>query len=154
MIRRYSPVFVVAEFVTDLVLTLLSIKIAELLRLHVETGWERRGEVFATVQWEVYILVFMIWPVFFLLLGVFEPRRGASLAADLGNLWLSITISMLVLASLFYLLAYDPRTAPSRLFFAYFYVTDLLLLGICHAVYDRTLWALRRQGRHIRRVLI
>ena len=154
MIRRFSPVVLVLEFLTDLALTLVAIKLGEQLRLHIITHLEQRSDVFAAIGWEVYVLVLAIWPVMFLLLGVFEARRRNSLVGDLGNLWLSISISMLVLASLFYLLANNPRTTPSRLFWGYFYAADVLLLSAAHIAFYVTLSALRRRGRHLRHVLI
>ncbi|GAC1515250.1 MAG: sugar transferase [Chloroflexota bacterium] len=154
MIRRFGPLALVLEFLTDLVLTLIAVKVAEQLRLHIVTTLEQRGEVFASVGWEVYVLVLGIWPILFLLLGVYESGRRTSLAADLGSLWLAIFLSMMVLASLFYLLANDPRTAPSRLFFGYFFLVDLTLLTSCHIGFDSAIAAMRRHGRHLRRVLL
>lgn len=153
MLRRVSPLLLVLQFLADLALTLLAAKLAEQLRLHIVTGFERRDQ-FVTVEPGVYLLIVAIWAIFFLLLGVFDPRRHASLLTDLGNLWLSITISMLVLASFFYLLAFEPPAAPSRLFYAYFYLLTLLLLTLAHVIVYHTLSALRRGGRHLRRVLL
>jgi exopolysaccharide biosynthesis polyprenyl glycosylphosphotransferase len=153
MIRRFGPVLSAAQFFGDLALTLLSLKIAEQLRLHVVTGLEQR-EQFVAVQPYVFVLVVLIWTFFFFLLDVFDPERRTSLLADLGNLWLSITISMLVLASFFYLLAVKQSEAPSRLFFAYFFIVDLALLSLAHLAAFQTLAILRRRGRHVRRVLL
>ena len=90
----------------------------------------------------------------FLLFGAFDPRRGSSLIADLTYIWLSVTVSMLVLASLFYLLALPQESAPSRLFYAYFYGVDLFLLCATHTVVFQVLSSLRKRGRHLRRVLL
>lgn len=144
----------VIQFLVDLVLTVLAVKGAEQVRLHVTTHFEQRGDVFASVGWEVYVLVLAIWPILFLLLGVYEPGRRTSLIGDLGTLWLSVFLSMMVLASLFYLLANDPRTAPSRLFFGYFFVIDLALLSADHIACDAVITYMHRHGRHLRRVLI
>ncbi len=121
MLRRFSPLLLTLQFVLNLGLTLVAVKIAELLRIHIITGFERRDQ-FVTIQPWVYLLVLGIWAFFFLLFGALDSRRGASLIADLGNLWLSITVSMLVLASVFYLLALPVTQAPSRLFYGYFYL--------------------------------
>ncbi|MDQ2745244.1 MAG: sugar transferase [Chloroflexota bacterium] len=153
MIRRFGPILLAFQFVMDLALTLLAVKIGEQLRLHIVTSFERR-EQFVAVQPSVYLLVIGVWALFFFLLGVFDPRRRASLLSELGNLWLSITISMLVLASFFYLLAIYPPVAPSRLFYGYFYLLDLGLLTLGHVTVWRTLSSLRRGGRHVRRVLL
>jgi exopolysaccharide biosynthesis polyprenyl glycosylphosphotransferase len=153
MIRRYGPVLLALQFLGDLALTLLSVKIAEQIRLHVSTGLERRHS-FETVQPDVYLLVLGLWAIFFFLLGVFEQRGRASVVSDLSTLWVSVTIAMLVLASFFYLLALAPPQAPSRLFYVYFYVIDLVLLTAAHVVVFHTLAGLRRRGRHVRRVLL
>lgn len=152
MLRRMGPLLLTMQFLVDLALTLGAAKVAEFLRLHLVTGFERRDQ-FVSVEPGVYLLVVAIWAIFFFLLGVYDPRRRA-LLTDLGNLWFSITISMLVLASFFYLLALEPPAAPSRLFYVYFYLMDLLLLSLAHAVLYHTLAVLRRGGRHVRRVLL
>ena len=153
MLRRFSPLLLAAQFAGDLLLTLVAVKLAEQARLHVVTGIERR-EQFVAVKPLWFLLVLAVWAVFFLLFGVFDPERRQSLVADLGTLWLSVTVSMLILASLFYLIAPLPPDAPSRLFYAYLYVIDLALLTAAHAVVFQTLAALRRHGRHVRRVLL
>lgn len=153
MLRRYGPVLLAAQFVGDLILTLLAVKLAEQARLHLVTHLEQREQFVAIQPW-VFPLVFGIWALFFLLFGVYDPARRGSLASDLSNLWLSISVSMLILASFFYLLVPDPPEAPSRLFYAYLYVTDLVLLGLAHVVTFETLTFMRRRGRHVRRVLL
>jgi len=73
---------------------------------------------------------------------------------DIGKLWLSITVSMLVLASTFYLLALQPPVAPSRLFYLYFYLLDMALLTIAHIALYRVLTVIRQRGLHLRRVVL
>ncbi|GAC1401407.1 MAG: sugar transferase [Chloroflexota bacterium] len=153
MIRRFTPVVLGLQFTLYLILTVLAVQIAQQMRLHIVTGLERR-EQFVSVQPWVYLLAVGIWVCFLLLFGAFDSRRGVSLLADLGNLWLSITVSMLVLASTFYLLALVPPAAPSRLFYVYFYAVDIVLLSLATLVTYRTLAVLRRRGRHLRRVLL
>lgn len=153
MVRRFSSRILGLQFLLDILLTLVSVKIAEQLRLHLVTGLERREQFVAVRPW-VFLLVLVIWTGFLLLFGAFDSRRGMSLLVDLGNVWLSVTISMLVLASIFYLLALDPANAPSRLFYLYFYVADLLLLGMSRIALFSILGTLRRRGRLVRRVLL
>ena len=153
MVRRFSPLILGLQFLLDIVLTLLSVKIAEQLRLHIVTGLERREEFVAVQPW-VYLLVLGLWVCFFLLFGSFRSARGTSLLVDLSTLWLSITTSMLVLASVFYLLALVPPDAPSRLFYFYFYLTDLLVLGLWRLLLFKAVGMVRRKGRHLRQVLL
>lgn len=153
MIRRFSPLVLSVQFLADLVLTLLAAKLAELLRLHVVIGLERR-EQFVGVQPDVYMAVLSVWAFFFLLLGVFDYRRRLTLTSDLTSLFLAITLSMLVLASFFYFLAIVPPAAPSRLFYLYFYVIDLIMLGAFHAGVYSLFTLARRHGRNVRRVLL
>lgn len=153
MIRRFPPFALGLQFVLFLALTLCAVKIAEQIRVHVEIGLERREQFVAIRPW-VYLLVLAIWICFLLLFGAFDERRGSSLLADLGNMWLSVTISMLVLASMFYLLALPITQAPSRLFYVYFYGLDLLLLGVATVTMYSALASLRRSGKHLRRVLL
>jgi exopolysaccharide biosynthesis polyprenyl glycosylphosphotransferase len=146
----------VLQFVSDMLLTLAAVKGAEQLRLHLTTGLERRADVVQnfTIHPAVYVLIVAIWVVFFSLFGAFDSHRRDELLTDMWNLLLSITVSMLVLASTFYLLALVPPVAPSRLFYLYFYVLDVLFLLSAHALAYRIATALRRQGRHLRRVLL
>jgi exopolysaccharide biosynthesis polyprenyl glycosylphosphotransferase len=153
MLRRFSPLLLVVQFFVDLALTLVAAQLADQLRLHIVTGFERREQYVAIQPW-VYLLILAVWSTFFLVLGVFDARRKASLVVDLTNLWLSVTISTMVLASLFYLLGLQQSDTPSRLFFAYFYAADLVLVTIAHVAAFQILASLRRRGRHVRRVLL
>jgi exopolysaccharide biosynthesis polyprenyl glycosylphosphotransferase len=153
VVRRYGPPILGLQFILDIVLTLFSAKIAEQLRLHVVTGLERR-EQFVVVRPWVYFLIAAVWICFLLLFGAFHSARGASLLVDLSNLWLSLTTAMLVLASIFYLLALQPPDAPSRLFYVYFYFVDLFMLGASRILVSTLVSTARRRGRHLRRVLL
>jgi exopolysaccharide biosynthesis polyprenyl glycosylphosphotransferase len=153
MVRRFSPLLLFCQFLADLALTLCAVKIAEQLRLHIVTGHEIR-EQFVTVQPWVYILVLVGWSIFFSLFGVFEGHRKSSLLSDLSALWLSIGVSMMALASLFYFISPQPQDTPSRLFYAYFLATDVILLTVAHVATYQTLAMMRRRGRHLRRLLL
>jgi len=153
MLRRFSPALQVLQLLLNLGLTLLAVKIAEQLRLHIVTGLERRDQFIAIRPW-VYGLVFALWVFYFLLFGAFERRRGQSLLSDLGNLWLTITVAMLSMASIFYLLALSDADSPSRLFYGYFYLTDMVLLSAALIASFVGLNVLRGRGRNLRRVLL
>jgi exopolysaccharide biosynthesis polyprenyl glycosylphosphotransferase len=156
MIRRFSPPILALQFLIDIVLTLIAVKGAEQVRIHLLTGLERRAEVsqYFAIRPGVYILILSIWTAFFILFGAFNSRRRDALLVDLWQLLVSITVSMLVLASTFYLLALQPPVAPSRLFYVYFYVLDLVLLVLAHVVAYRVVSTLRRHGRNLRQVLL
>ncbi|HZS94704.1 MAG TPA: sugar transferase [Chloroflexota bacterium] len=150
---RAGPGVLVGEFLAAIVLTMLSVKVAEFLRETIVVPFERRSTFLAIQPW-VYLIVLAIWLFFFLLLGVYDPRRRSTLINDLGNLWLAITLSMLVLASIFYLLALQPPAAPSRLFYAYLYILDLAALTALELAVANVLVAVRRRGHQLRRVLL
>src|SRR5579872_4003066 len=118
MTRRFTLPILVLQFLIDIVLTLVAVQAAEQLRLHVTLGVEQRagGVQDFTIAPGVYVLIFGVWICFFLLFGAFNSRRRESLLVDVSNLWLAITVSMLVLASTFYFMALVPPAAPSRLF--------------------------------------
>lgn len=153
MLRRFSPLVLALQFLVDLVLTLLAVKIAEQARLHISTGFELR-EQFVSVKPGWYVLVLVVWALFFLLFGALDSARKTSVLRDLGNVWLSVSVSMLCLASLFYLSGAQTQDVPSRLFYVYLYVIDFGLLSLAHIVAFRTLTALRVRGRHMRRILL
>lgn len=156
MIRRFGPVLLLLQLALDILLTLAAVKGAEQLRLHVVTGLERRADTpqAYAIGPEVYGLIVVIWACFFLVFGALSSRRRESLLVDLGKLWVSVTVAMLILASTFYLLGLEPPTAPSRLFYLYFYVLDLFLLVAAHVVVDLLLSHMRRRGHDLRRVLL
>jgi exopolysaccharide biosynthesis polyprenyl glycosylphosphotransferase len=156
LIRRFSPPILGLQFLVDLLLTLIAVKGAEQVRIHLLTGLEQRADLsqYFAIRPSVYILIFSIWIVFFVLFGAFNSRRRDTLLVDLWQLLLSITVSILVLASTFYLLALQPPVAPSRLFYVYFYILDLVLLVSAHVVAYRIVASLRRHGRNLRRVLL
>ena len=156
MIRRFSPPILALQFLIDLLLTLAAVKGAEQLRIHLLTGLERRADLvqYFTIQPGVFVLILSIWASFLTLFGAFNARRRDSLLIDLWQVLISLRVSMLVLASTFYLLALQPPTAPSRLFYLYFYVLDLILLLAAHVVAYRIVSSLRRHGRNLREVLL
>ncbi|MGH2449244.1 MAG: sugar transferase [Chloroflexota bacterium] len=153
MVRRYHPALLTSMFLAELVLTLGALKIAEIVRLTLKTGLEQRDQFIALQPW-IYPLVLAIWAFFFLLLGAFDVRRRGSLLTDIGTIVLSVTLSMFVLASSFYLLALQPPDAPSRLYMLYFYLIDLALLIALEFGTVRALTILRRGGRHVRSILL
>ena len=164
MLRRFGPILLAAQFASDLFLTLIAVKLGEQARVHIVTHLEQRRN-YLTIPLHVYLLVLGVWAALFLLLGTLDPERRTSLLADLSQLWLALTVSMLVLASLFYLLGPDPTASPSlvqplppstpsRLFYVYFYVIDLVLLTLSHMAVFMAMVALRKRGRHLRRVLL
>lgn len=153
MLRRFSPRLLSMQFVTDLLLTLLAVKVAEQARIHVTTHFEQRQQYLA-VHPGVYVLVLCVWTSIFLLLGTYDASRREWLPGDLANLWLSVSLAMLVLASLFYLLWPQPEQAPSRLFYVYFFAMDVLLLSAEHIFVFQVLSARRRRGKNMRRVLL
>jgi exopolysaccharide biosynthesis polyprenyl glycosylphosphotransferase len=153
MLRRFGPVALAFQFLGDLVLTVLAVVLADQIRLHVHTSFEVR-EQFVSVQPWVYLLVLALWVIFFVLFDVFDPERRGSIVSDLGTLWLSITVSTLVLASFFYMLGLSVQDTPSRLFYLYFYVLDVILLSLAHVIVFQSFALLRRRGRHMRRILL
>jgi exopolysaccharide biosynthesis polyprenyl glycosylphosphotransferase len=156
VIRRFSAPILGLQFLIDILATLVAVKGAEQLRIHVQTGLERRADVasYFAIRPGVYILIVGIWTGFLLLFGAFNSRRRDALMVDLWQLLVTITVSMLVLASTFYLLALQPPIAPSRLFYVYFYALDLVFLLSAHVIAYQIVSALRRRGRNLRRVLL
>jgi exopolysaccharide biosynthesis polyprenyl glycosylphosphotransferase len=156
VIRRFSPPILGLQFLIDILATLIAVKGAEQLRIHLQTGLERRADVsqYFAIRPGVYALIVGIWICFLLLFGAFNAHRRDSLLVDLWRVLVTITVSMLVLASTFYLLALQPPVAPSRLFYVYFYILDLILLVLAHVIAYRVVAALRRRGRNLRQVLL
>jgi exopolysaccharide biosynthesis polyprenyl glycosylphosphotransferase len=75
---------------------------------------------------QVFLLVAIIWPVFFVIFSVYDGRRNESLKAELLNVFLAICVSTMTLAGLLY---FTYRDTSRLLFLIFFFLDTLLLLG-------------------------
>ncbi len=87
------------------------------------------------LPWQVYLLVALIWPVFFILFSVYDGRRNETLKAELLNVFLAIVISTLTLAGLLYFTYRETPRVLVMIFFA---------LDVCLLVGGRLTWGIYR----------
>ena len=99
---------------------------------------------------QVFILVALIWPFFFMVFSVYDGRHNETLGAELRNVFLAICVSTMTLAGILYL---TYRETP-RMLFVIFFALDAILLLSSRVM----LWAYRRsrngQRRAQRRAII
>jgi exopolysaccharide biosynthesis polyprenyl glycosylphosphotransferase len=88
------------------------------------------------LSYQVVVLVAVIWPCVFAAFSVYDGRRNDSLKAELRNVALAVSVSILVLAGVLYLSYRD----TARILFLTFFILDLALLTGSRVV----LWAYRR----------
>jgi exopolysaccharide biosynthesis polyprenyl glycosylphosphotransferase len=73
---------------------------------------------------QVFVLVALIWPFYFVVFSVYDGRRNETLTAELLNVFLATCISTITLAGLLYLTYRE----TSRVVFVIFFFLDVLLL--------------------------
>jgi len=135
---------------SDVVLTLISLALARLARLHWPFGIEILHPKAAQLSPIVYLLVACLWILLFNLLSVYSPKKMNSLLQELQSVAAAILIATAVLAGILYL---SYRDIP-RLIFVYFCLFDLVaLLGF--RILSRLVFQVRA-GREldVRRALI
>lgn len=165
MLRQFSTRRVVGSFILDWLGTLgvlllaaylrgqfntapaLIIRFANLLQISINR-WEITGPSAVFIP-QVFILVALIWPFFFIAFSVYDGRHNATLKAELLNLLLAIVASTLTLAGVLY---FSYQNTSRILFLLFFFLDLCLLLG-----FRITWWIYRlgpRHGRQYHRVLV
>jgi len=118
MLRKFSIRRVVVSFLFDWLGTIglfvlaawLRINIGNLpqglinfyQRLQIPLGWTapQSFEILDILSISVILMVAFIWPFYFLVFGVYEGKRNATLSQELLNIFLAVTTSMVFLAGL------------------------------------------------------
>ncbi len=124
MLRRDEDVnFIIYEYISDLVLTLLVLYLAYLARIYLPYGMTlTAGDIEFTPA--LYVTICAIWTLVFYLLNVYDPRNTLRAVDELQSLLLAISLSFFVFAGVLYL---SYRDLP-RLLFIYFVIGDVIFL--------------------------
>lgn len=158
MLRQFSPKRIIVFFTIDWLGTVWMLLLAAILRaelgpltpqltglldtLDIQTYifWSNISPS-QLVPWQVFLLVAIIWPFFFIIFSVYDGRRNPTLTSELLNVFLAICISTLTLSGMLY---FSYRETPRVLIVIFFILDALLLLG------TRLSWGLYRasQTRH------
>jgi exopolysaccharide biosynthesis polyprenyl glycosylphosphotransferase len=142
MLRRFSTRRIIGFFLLDWLGTLAVLFVSTGLRAE----WKSPPPILSSLiqalgipswtgeigNWEVmivpqvFVLVAIIWPVFFIIFLVYDGRRNESLTMELLNVFLAICVSTMALAGLLY---FTYRDTSRLLFLIFFFLDTLLLLG-------------------------
>jgi exopolysaccharide biosynthesis polyprenyl glycosylphosphotransferase len=152
LLRQFSTKRIIGFFILDWVSSLGMLLVATILRaeigrlpdsiinlmdfLHIQSygfwGDVKPGEL---LPWQVFLVVAIIWPFFFLLFSIYDGRRNPNLTQELLNVFLAISISTLTLAGVLY---FSYRETPRVLILIFFILDTIMLLGV------RLVWGLVR----------
>jgi len=149
MSRKFGETYLLLLLVGDLALTEVALYLASLVRVRLPWGLPLGRQ--PPLNPLTYVLVAVIWLAVFLLLSVWDPRRMVAIVDDLQGVTLAVIACALVFAGTLYLSYRD----ISRLLFAYFIATDLVLL-LGFRIFLHLIFRLIMRGRRhsITRVLI
>ncbi len=76
------------------------------------------------LSWQVFFIVALIWPFFFIVFSVYDGRRNETLKAELLNVFMATCVSIMTLAGILYFTYRE----TSRVLFAIFFLMDAALL--------------------------
>lgn len=167
MLRQFSTKRILSFFTIDLMGTLAMLFAAASLRAEVgllpdqviafmETfqfpyysfwGQVSPGEL---IPGQVYLLVAIIWPFFFIIFSVYDGKRNGNLKSECLNVFLVIIISTLTLAGTLY---FSYRETPRVLILFFFLFDATLLIGV-RLVWGLTRTIRTRSNRFHRRVVL
>ena len=151
MLKKHSQ-FITSLFVlADIAIIIIAWAIAYYIRFS-SFLWSNISTNSPAVK---YILILapitILLPFIFLNMGLYKPRRIASIFSEIFDIFKASSLAMLILVSATYLIRKDEF---SRLVFLYFWSASFLLLLIERFVLRELLWHFRRKGYNIRKVLI
>jgi exopolysaccharide biosynthesis polyprenyl glycosylphosphotransferase len=143
MLRQFSAKRIVGFFALDTLGTLLMLLLAAIIRAEIGRLPPTFVSLMKILQiqnynfWgsptpkvilasQVYLLVALIWPLFFIVFSVYDGRRNETLKAEILNVFLAIVISTLTLAGVLY---FTYRETPRVLVLIFFFSDVFLLVG-------------------------
>jgi exopolysaccharide biosynthesis polyprenyl glycosylphosphotransferase len=149
VLKRAGNTATMILLAADLTITLLALQAARWLRQTLPLGIYLDEPLYSTF-W-LYLSVLLIWAVTFSALQIYDPARALRYVDDVQSTSIAATVAVLLFAGVAYLFFRE----LSRVLFAYFYVTDLLLLAAWRALLrvGFRAWPDLWPGR-VRRVLI
>ena len=123
MLRRISRNLTLFLFTSDLLLTMLALRLAKILRLSLPYGLETT-EQYLEFPFSIYIAAAVVWAVVFVIIPVYDPKRTYRAIDQLQLMAIAVGAATLVFAGL----AYFFFRELSRVLFLYFFALDLLFL--------------------------
>jgi exopolysaccharide biosynthesis polyprenyl glycosylphosphotransferase len=147
MLERSSARYVIALYLSDLLLTLLALYMARWLRVALPYG-KLLNEEGAALAWPMFVAAAVIWSVAWTSLKAYNPQRLTHVVDELQTVISTASISTIVLAGVLYL----TYRGLSRLLYGYFFGLDLVFCLLARLIL-RQLMRNRHATRH-RGVLI
>ena len=123
MLRQISRNLTLFLFASDLLLTMLALRLAKILRLHLPYGLATTEE-YLKFPLNVYIAVAVVWATVFVVIPVYDPKRTYRAIDQFQLTAMAVGVATLVFAGV----AYFFFRELSRVLFLYFFLLDLFFL--------------------------
>jgi len=123
MLERSSTRYLALLYITDILITLASLRLAEELRPILPLGKDLT-EPGGRLSPSIYIVVIVIWSLVLLLSSAYDPRRLVRATEEAGAIIVAVAQGTLIMCGFLYL----TYRGLSRLLFGYFFILDFCLL--------------------------
>ncbi len=141
MLQRSSARYIIAIYLTDLLLTFFALPVARWLRVTIPWGQPLNEEGVA-LYWPMFVIAAVIWSLGFTSFKAYHPQRLARAVDEIQSVIAAIAVSTLAFAGALYF----SYRGLSRLLYVYFAALDALLcLGA------RMVWRRLMRTRHVGR---
>lgn len=151
MLKERNQTFKLMFIGLDLVISFSGFWIAFLLRYFLDKSF-----YFNTSNYIILSIVLSITQVLaFISIDLYHPRRGLAFFDELVVIASGVILNLLFILSLLFFFRGEVRGESfSRLFVAYYAVTNILLTALVHYIFRIVLMRLRERGYNLRNVII
>ena len=122
MLQRSSARYVIALYVSDIVLVVIALFGARWLRLALPWG-KALDAAGAATPWPMFVLAILVWTIALVSFRAYDPPRLAHLVDEVQTVVAAISVATLVFSGVLYL----SYRGLSRLLFVYFFCLNVLL---------------------------
>lgn len=151
MLRKHSQLLLSGLFISDMLVLSASWLLAYWIRFNWDLIPIERGVPPLEPYLRILPYAVVVWALVFKALGLYLPRRGASLIYEFRDLLKASTFSTMILILItFFVRDYS----YSRVVMVYFWFLNVLLLWVSRSALRELLRLLRRRGYNLRHALI
>ncbi len=151
MLRKHSQLLLSGLFISDMLVLSASWLLAYWIRFNWDLIPIERGVPPLEPYLRILPYAVVVWAAVFKALGLYLPRRGASLIYEFRDLLKASTFSTMILILItFFVRDYS----YSRVVMVYFWLLNVLLLWVSRSALRELLRVLRRRGYNLRHALI
>ncbi len=151
MLRKHSQLLLSGLFISDMLVLSASWLLAYWIRFNWDLIPIERGVPPLEPYLRILPYAVVVWAAVFKALGLYLPRRGASLIYEFRDLLKASTFSTMILILItFFVRDYS----YSRVVMVYFWFLNVLLLWVSRSALRELLRVLRRRGYNLRHALI